>query len=358
MNYFSKMKTQYKISWIFMLSIIIISCNNEPEKIDTDISIPVSINEIKLGSIEKYITTTGTVYPTKEVELKSEIAGDYNLQINPNTKKKYALGDYVQMGSLIIKIENQEYYNNLRIESQKLNLDISQQTLEKQKSLYEKGGVSQLDLKNSEVDYVNAKYSYDDTQLQLTKMFVKAPFSGVIVDLPHNTSGIRLDAGSSLLKIMDYKKMFLEVNFPEKQMGDVKLNTMVRITNYTLPDDTIFGRITAISPAIDPETRTFKSSLQLDNVNLKFRPGMFVKADLVIAKRDSAIVIPKDVILSKQKGKTIFIVQRGAAVEKIIRTGLENPDQVEVLEGLEVNDRLVVTGFETLANRSKVSIVQ
>ena len=85
---------------------------------------------------------------------------------------------------------------------------------------------------------------------------------------------------------------------------------------------------------------------------------MFVKAELVLERKDSVIVIPKDIILSKQIGNTIFIVQRGAAQQRVIQTGLDNPDEVEVIQGLSVNDRLVIRGFETLSNRSKVTIVQ
>ena len=189
-------------------------------------------------------------------------------------------------------------------------------------------------------------------------MRVEAPFSGSIVDIKHTVDGARLSPGVSLLKIMNYKELYLDVNFPEKNLDVINEGLSVRITNYTLPNDTIFGRISAISPAIDPETRTFKCNLVLNNTDRKFRPGMFVNADLVIDRKDSVIVIPKDIILSKQNGKSVFIVERGAAREIKITTGLESPTEVEVKKGLSVNDRLVVKGFETLTDKSKVTIVK
>ena len=85
---------------------------------------------------------------------------------------------------------------------------------------------------------------------------------------------------------------------------------------------------------------------------------MFVKADIIAARKDSAIVIPKDIILSRQNGKAVFTVERGAARERMITTGLENANNVEVVEGLSLNDRVIVKGFETLQNRSKVKIIQ
>ncbi|MDH5398492.1 MAG: efflux RND transporter periplasmic adaptor subunit [Cyclobacteriaceae bacterium] len=344
--------------YLFALFLLLSSCNKNQTPLEADISIPVSVEDVGTRSIEKFISATGTVYPTQEVELKAELQGDYHLLRNPRTGKTFVLGDFVEKGTPIINIEDNEYRNGIKLESQKLNLELAEQTLEKQKSLYEKGGVSQVDLKNAEVNFVNARYAYESALIQLAKMKVNAPFSGFIVDLPHNTRGIKVATGASLLKMMNYSQLFLEVSFPEKELGVIREDLLVRITNYTLPDDTIFGKITAISPAIDPETRTFKSALALDNGKLVFRPGMFVKAELVIARKDSVVVIPKDIILAKQRGNTVYIVERNAAVERIIETGLENDYEVEVVKGLAPNERLVVRGFETLTNHSKVTIIQ
>jgi multidrug efflux pump subunit AcrA (membrane-fusion protein) len=117
------------------------------------------------------------------------------------------------------------------------------------------------------------------------------------------------------------------------------------------------GHVTQLSPAINADTRTFKGSVEISNTNYLLRPGMFVRADIVTSRKDSAIVIPKNIILSRQRGKTVFIVQRGLAEERIIETGLENLMDVEVTRGLMKNDRVVISGYETLSNRSRIKIV-
>jgi RND family efflux transporter MFP subunit len=150
----------------------------------------------------------------------------------------------------------------------------------------------------------------------------------------------------------------MEVNLPGKELGRIEVDYPVRVMNYTLPDDTLNGKITQVSPALDPDTRSFKASLDIDNPQWLLRPGMFVKAEIVVASKDSAIVIPKDIILSKRRGKTVYIVEKGAAQERAISTGLENPEFVEVTEGLKKDERLVVKGFETLRHRSKVKIIR
>jgi len=350
--------TMKKLITLIIAITVFASCNNEEKELNKDISVPVSVVDLKLKSIEKYIETTGTVYPVKEISQRSEIAGKYNLLINPATGKKYALGDYVKEGEEIIRLEDKEYENNIKINAQKLSLEISKQVYEKQQSLYEKGGVTLSELKNAEIEYINSEYNYNDALIRLEKMHIKAPFSGVLVDLPYYTPQTKVEANSMMFKLMDYSNLYMEVSLAEKDLSYVKTGQKVNITNYTIPEDTLKGLIAQISPAIDADTRSFKTMIQIKNSKLFMRPGMFAKGEIIVASADSAIVIPKNVILSKQRGNTVFVVDKGLAQERLVTFGLENPDEVQIISGLEKNERLVTKGFETLRNRSKVKVVK
>lgn len=335
------------------------ACNQQSPSESSELAVPVSVEDIKLQSIEQFVSTTGTVSAISEVVINSEMAGDYILQNNPATGRSYKLGDRVNKGQTIIAFRNEEYVNNIALEAVKLNLEIADQEYEKQKSLYEKGGVTLRELRNSEVSKTNARYNFDNAEIQLSKMNITAPFSGVIVELPYYTNGVRVSSGSHMLTLMSYSKMYMSINLPEKNMDDLKPGQNVLVTNYTLPEDTISGKITELSPAISSETRTFSGKIEIDNPDLKLRPGMFVKADIITARKDSTVVIPKDVILTGGRGKYVFIVGRNsAAVNRTITTGIENQNSVEVLEGLQVNDRLIIKGFETLRDNSKVRIIR
>ena len=338
--------------------IILMSCGNPDTGSDTDIAVPVSVEEIKFKPIEEFLTTTGTVNAIKDGSMKSETAGYYRLAKNPKTRRPFALGDFVTKGQVIIYLDNPELENNTKIESQKLNLEISKQEFEKQQSLYEKGGVTLRELKNSEKTHMDAEYNYENAKIQLSKLKITTPFDGVIVDLPYYTPGIKVETNQSMVQVMDYRKLYMDVSLPGKELGRAKIDQSVRVMNYTMPDDTLTGKITQVSPAIDPDTRSFKASLAISNPDWLLRPGMFIKAEIVVDSRDSAIVIPKDIILSQRRGKTVFIVERGAAQQRVISTGLENPEFVEVTDGLNKDERLVVKGFETLRHRSKVKIIR
>ncbi|HPT30503.1 MAG TPA: efflux RND transporter periplasmic adaptor subunit [Prolixibacteraceae bacterium] len=343
---------------LFAILLAFASCNNRQQAETTDIASPVSVEDIKKQSIEKYINTTGTAKATQEVTLSTEMAGLYRLQNNPATGRAFKLGDRVKAGQVIVKLEDQEYVNNIAIDAQKLNLEIAEQEYEKQKSLYEKGGVTLRELRNSEVSAKNAKYNFDNAQVRISRMSIVAPFAGIITDLPYFTQGTRVTSGTAVATLMSYDKMYMEINLPEKNISDIQTGQNVIITNYTLAEDTLKGIVSELSPAISTETRTFEGKLVIDNPELNLRPGMFVKADIIVARKDSALVIPKNIILSSNRGKVVFVVEQNTARERRITIGLENQDYAEVISGLKMNERLVIKGFETLRNDSKVKVIK
>ncbi len=346
---------------IFIIAALIIaftSCRNQEQNLNADVEVPVSVENIKLKSIEEFINTTGTAFPKGEITLKSKITASYFLEKNPQTGRFWQLGDKLQAGALIARLEDKEYVNSIKLETNQLNMELTESELKKQESLYEKGGVTLKDLKTAGINYENAKSTLENSKLQLDKTRIVAPIDGVIVDLPYYTQSTQVETGSTIVKIMDYQVMYLDVQLPEKYISVIKPGQLAKLTNYTIPEDTIVGSITQLSPAINAESRTFKGNITVNNQKYLLRPGMFVKADIVTSHKDSVIVIPKSIILSRQRGKTVFTFDRGVVAERIIETGLENATEVEVTKGLARNERIVISGFETLSNKSKVKIIK
>lgn len=343
---------------LFAAFLAIFGCASRQETETTDLAIPVSVEEIKLQTIQQYTNTTGTAKATQEVILSSEMAGIYRLLNNPATGRPFKLGDRVRAGQVIVRLEDDEYVNNIALDSRKLNLEISEQEYEKQKSLYEKGGVTLRELRNAEVSATNAKYDFENAQVRLSRMNIVAPFAGVIVDLPFYTPGTRIQSGAQVVALMSYEKMFVDINLPENSIGEVNVGQDVIITSYTLTNDTLHGFVTELSPAISTETRTYKGKLTIDNPEMKLRPGMFIKADIIVAQKDSAIVVPKNIMLSSGRGRVVYVVDQSTALERPISIGIENQENAEIVSGLTVNDRLVVKGFETLRNNSKVRVIR
>jgi membrane fusion protein (multidrug efflux system) len=163
--------------------------------------------------------------------------------------------------------------------------------------------------------------------------------------------------GSEVATLMDYSRLYAELTLPGKEMDRIQRNQKVTVSNYSRDSHKLEGAVTQISPALDPTSRMFKIKIEAANADLLIKPGMFVRADIVIQEKPDVIVIPKDIILERRGRKTVYVVQRGIALERSLELGIETSDRVEVIEGLSPGDQLIIEGFETLRNRSRVKII-
>ena len=339
-----------------LLAALLTGCEEEGPNIDVESSIPVRVEPVTRGSIEEYISATGTALALRETALKTLQVGHYQLQTNPRTNAPFAMGDPVREGEVLVRLENPEFENQVSIDARKLHYTVSQREHEKQKVLFQKGGITLRELTDAERILIDARYAYENARLQLAKLEVKIPFDGILVDLPHYTPGQRLEPNAPLGQVMDYAQLYAEIALPGKELGRIHPEQRAQVTHYGGQADTLVGRIAQVSPVLDRESRMFKAVLGIANDSLLLRPGMFVRVDIVVAAKDSALVIPKDAIIDRGEARTVFVVEKGIALERQLETGLSNPLQIEVLSGLDEDERLVVEGFETLRHHSKVKI--
>ena len=351
--------SQAKIfTYILLLSLSFAGCNPTNNDRDSDVAIPVSVTEAGLTSISEFLQTTGTVQAVQTADLVTRIEGDYHLEINPRTGSPYALGDRIPSGETIVNLKNREFELNIQLESVRLEQKLSSQEYEKQQALYEKGGVTLRELTNAEKAFINARTALEEAQLNLDKLSIEAPFTGVITQLPYFTQGTHLPASTLVARIMDYRELILEVNFPEKAMDKIKTGQQVKVNHYSLENKNLDGWITEISPAVDPETRMFDVKIRVKNPRKSLRPGMFVKANVMVEHKDSVITLPREVVLEKNDRQVIYVVEKDRAIERRVVTGLESDDRIEILDGLEKEERVVTDGYETLRNRSKVKVLR
>ncbi len=329
-------------------------CDEEGPNIDVESAIPVRVQPVTRGPIAEYVASTATVEAAREGLLACEESGRYRLQTNPRTGAAWAMGDRVEAGDLIARLENAEFENQVSLESKVLQQASAQREHDKQKGLFAHGGITLRELTDAERQAIDARYALESARLQLARLEVRAPFAGTLVDLEHYSPGRRLRAGDRIGQVMEYAELYAETSLPGKEMGRVAPGQRALVTHYGAAGDTLDGRVTQVSPVLDADSRTFKAALAIDNPERRLRPGMFVKIELVADARDSALVIPREVIIDRGHEKVVFVVEKGIAVRRSVETGLGNRREVEVLSGLMDGERLVVEGFETLRNHSRV----
>lgn len=348
----------FKLIGTVFLGLLFFSCNHNRNASRSETATPVWVEEVQRRNIEEYTTTTGTAKAAKTTELKTETNGAYRLQTNPRTGRPYRLGDPVDAGAIIVQLENKEYENNAQLESKKLQIQITEKEWEGQKALFAKGGATQKDVSNAENSYINAKLTLENAYIALDKLQIQAPFKGVIVALPYYTPGVEIPSGTPVAGIMDYSQMYIETQFPENALDKLAVGQPAYITNYNIKSDTLKGTLTQLSPAINEDTRTFSGYITIDNPQLKLRPGMFAKADVITVRKDSVVAIPKDIVKHRRGGSIVYVVERSNAEERVVTTGISDDRYIEIEKGIQPGDKIVTKGYEWLRNRSKVKVMK
>lgn len=338
------------------LLLLFSACQNRSSSFSMDVAVDVTVQTVSSGSIKEVIGTTGDLMPAASVALKNEMSGTYLLQTNPATGQAFKMGDRVQKGMVIIKLEDKAYRNTTNIEGERINLEISEQEFEKHQALFEKGGVTRRELVNAEKNLVTAQKTYENAQLNLDKMLIKAPFNGIITSLPYYSQGVKIEQGQNMVEIMDYDQLILDITLPAQAFGKIAAGQPAFITNYASSNDTIQGSVSQLSPVLDVATRTFKGRLGVNNAGKMLRPGMFVNASIVVQQKDSVLTVAPEVVLSQMGGRFVFVVEGESAKKRLVQTGLETQDRIEILNGITAGEQVVVTGFETLRDGSKVRI--
>ena len=341
----------------FVVMLMLGGCSQGGLDVDVESSVPVKVKPVELKAMKEYVSATGTVYAVKEALLKVEQQGKYHLRTNPRTGAPYAMGDKVLAGEIVISLDNPEYVNQVAVDSKKLNFEVSKREFEKQKRVHKKGGITLSELSEAERSFIDAGYNYENAKLSLAKLNITVPFEGVIVDLPYYSPKQWVELNALMVQVMDYSHLYADVTLPAKEMGRLCRGQHTVVTNYNSTGK-LTGRVTQVSPSLDPESRMFKLRVGIDNKDLLLKPGMFVKLDIIVKEKESVLVVPREILLDRRGAKTVFVVQRGIALERRLQTGMENREEIEVLDGLKTDDRLVVEGFETLQHHSKVKVIK
>jgi len=197
------------------------------------------------------------------------------------------------------------------------------------------------------------------TGMEFEEAKVKSPLSGTVGRLYLDKgSTIGLETPVALIARMDRVKV--EFSIPEKDMVKVSKGKQARVRVDAYPDRTFNGKLTRLSPVVDPITRSAYAEVTLSNPDHKLKPGMFAEIDIVVVSSKGAVVVPKDAILEEPNSGSsfVFVVAGGSAMKKVVETGISQQGLVEVKSGLTFGEKMVVTGQHYLKDGDKVEVVQ
>lgn len=202
----------------------------------------------------------------------------------------------------------------------------------------------------------SAKGKYDAALAQLSYAEIRSPVAGVVAERPL-FPGEMATAGSALLTVMDVSSVIARVNVPQSQAVFIKVGQPARLTST---DGLIeaAGKVTVVSPAVDPLGTTVEVWVRAANPGEKLRPGGTVHAAITAEKVKDAVVVPPAALLSSSEGGTAVITVGSDMVahERKVHVGVRTPELVQILDGVEPGAKVVVSGGLGLEDGAKVKI--
>ena len=296
--------------------------------------VPVQVKVIKPEFLENKILANGNLISDEEIELHPETSGKI-ISIFFNE------GERVNKGDLLVKINDADLRANLRKAEEELKL--AKDKANRQNLLLEKELTSQevFDIAQNEVSGAEADIEF--IKAQIAKTEIRAPFSGT-VGLRYVSEGSYVTPNINIAKLQKIDPIKIEFSVPQKYSNQVKEGQTIQF-HLSSQEKEFTGKIYAIEPKIDADTRTLKLRAKAPNKNRELFPGSFVELNLVLGKTDSAKLIPTEAVVPDLQGEKVFVFNDGKAMPRNVRIGVRNEDAIQIIDGIEIGDTVIVSGI-------------
>ncbi len=288
---------------------------------------------------------TGTIEANESITLQSEVSGLV-------TGIFFKEGTNVKKGTLLVKINNQDIQAQLQQVLSKVKLSASNENRAKQ--LLEKGAISQEEYDTSLADLLSIKAETQLIRAQLAKTAIYAPFSGKI-GLRSISSGEYITPNKVIANLMSIDPIKISFSVPEKYAGQIKLNSLISFRTSS-SSKKYSGKVFAIEPGINTQTRTLQIKAIAPNPNMELLPGAFAKIELSLNTLENAILIPNEAIIPVLKGKTVYISKNGKAQQVPVEAGTRTAENIVITSGLNIGDTVLTTGAMALKPNALVTV--
>jgi len=372
---------------------------------------PVTVEPALRGAIDHVVTADAVLYPVNQANVTPKISA-------PVKRVLVNRGDHVRVGQLLAELETgdlaagAEESKHLFEQTQaayqtmigatagedkgKAQSDVqaAQQALDAAKKLYDnrvalqrEGALaqklvdeaqvamvqaqSQYDIARRHLDALNqvsqreairsaeaqmnaAKSHYDNAAVQLSYGQIRSPIAGVVADRSVYPGEIA-SSGSPIVSIVDISQVVARANVPVKEASSIRVGRPARVTG---PEGDLAGKVTVVSPAVDPSTTTVEVWVQIPNPGERLKPGGTVRVAIIAETIQNTIVVPASAILnSDEGGQQVMVVGADSiAHERKIAVGVRQGGRVQIPSGLQEGDQVVTSGGLGLEDKAKVAI--
>jgi HlyD family secretion protein len=387
-----------------------VACSSEAK--DTEQPVPVQIVSVEKANLQQKVASDAVLFAIAQSALVPKISAP--------VKKFYVnRGSRVHAGELLAQLENRDLaaaaqdtrgsYDQaeatytattaadlpqelqkaqLDVQASKSQLDATQKVYDSRKELFAQGAMPRKELDQAGVDLTNARNQYEMAQkhldalnavgkqstlksakgqlesaqgkyqgatAQLSYSEVRSPINGVVTDRPLY-AGEMAAAGTPLVTVMDTSQVTARAHIPQQEAALLKIGDPATVNAPSL-DKPLPGKVSVVSPALDPNSTTVEIWVQAKNPKERLRPGTTVQISMLARSVPDALTIPAEALLTAQDGTTTVMVagSDGRAHQRAVKVGIRDGDRVQVVEGLQPGERVVASGAYGLPDNHKIT---
>ena len=181
---------------------------------------------------------------------------------------------------------------------------------------------------------------------------LNSPIDGIVVER-NATIGASVATDANLFKIIDLSQVWIDANVFEKDLQRVRTGQEVKLTVPAFPQTTFSGKVIFVDSVVDPDTRTVKVRTEVANPDGRLKPDMFANVQIVTDQNRAAISIPQSAVLNDEGKTIVFVAEADGYKKRQVQAGIQNNDRVEIVDGLNAGDKVVVKGNYLLLEQSK-----
>lgn len=364
----------------------------------------------RVTSISQQISAEGILFPIRQASLSPKITA-------PVRKFYVERGDKVHPGELLAELDNRDlaaavvsargdyeqaqatYASTtstalpeqiqtatLTVKNTQANLDDQQKLYASESRLYQQGAIARKQLNATSVALTAARSAYESAQkhlenlqtigesaqreaakgqleaahgrflaasAQLDYSKIRSPIQGSVAERAVFPGDVA-PAGKPLMIVMDTTRVIARLHIPQSQAAQLKLGDPATLKSANLPQ-TVPGKVTVISPALDPGSTTVEVWVEAANPGGSLQPGGSVDVTITARTLPNALVIPSSAVLTEPNGSHVMVIDsQGRAQSRAVETGIEQGTVVEIVHGLAPGNEVITSGAYGLPSGTKV----
>jgi multidrug efflux system membrane fusion protein len=341
--------------------LLVAGCSSPDPAQQVEFRVPVSVREVGRGAVEDRIVTTGTLRAPEMISLRAETSGVLRGGRTP-AGGRLAEGDRVKAGQVLAEITGEDVRLAARTDATRQRYDAARRDHESKRRLYEEGLLSELEIRLAETALADAKMEWDRSALTESRSKLITPIAGVVLRLARDDQNLPLadgqlvSQGALLAQVAPTASLVADVDLIGPDVARVRPGMLARVRHHAWEGRSFEGRVQRLAPALDPQTRTLRAEVRVDAGEGLLLPGMFVEVAIVVERREEVPVVPREAVTERGGAKVVFMLDGQKVNKQEVVLGLGDDDLVEVRQGLEPGQRIVVRGLETLTDGTRVRV--